>query len=1107
MAGLRRLALVAALLSACSDTAMMGAMDGAGQGMGDGSTSVDVSDAGIVVDGVSVADTDVAQDDEGPVIEVLLPAEGVTLSGLVTVQVMAKDPSGVGSLQVEVDGSILTDANPAADVVLATWDSVAATDGPHKLSARAVDALGNESWVTVPLVSYNGAGKLVAGSVSLGRPVVGATVKVYDRGVAGALGQVLGEAVTAPDGSFSLQTDRQALSEWGVVVVAGPGGQLQDPATDEMLALAADDALLAVVPLPPGDGSVIVRVHAWTTLAARLVEGLERWGTDFDEAPALAMGLVGEHLRRPTPIDLLVVEPAHPDSDSFVWPKPPALVGLSHVGLAQMAHQRSATILDATRLLAADLTDAAFDGVGSLDHGAGGPLKWPDAKPVDTEDSRYELALSIDAWAGKAWKDKNHPAGVTAATLEEAGGFLDVIATDDGPLYPNGGWMFDEDPPVVEWLAPTPAEGAWVGPSGKLGVIAKAVDKSPLTSFTLTMGSKAVEATVSGTTLSAEIDLTTWDDGPLSVVAAATDSSRGALTGTVTRLLYLDRTPPEMPAELVSPTSGGWATTSEVALTVTVTDETSGVDVVEAVPLTGCDPCDAVPLEKGAGDHWEAMLPLPTEGDNSYLLRARDVAGNVVEVPWGVKKDTVAPVVLYDGSTYVDAQELSVGSVDGDGTAVWSAPTPTTLDDLCCLGSAATCTPGKCSSEIRMLVQDIECGDFTPRVTVRVVDPALPTTTLMLRYGKIFEEETVWANEKPVALSADGTAEVELCTQDLGDELSASAGSGTHVVRFEATDQAGNVSKPFELTFELELVTPPLWVADLETGDDGWDLTSYSTLAGTLHTPFASTTGGAEGLGGHFRVAGWRIVNPHPIALSVSSFPQPVVSVSRATRRSYLKLSDEQPNCGEGLCSYLWTDATPEEEENLGLCTTPLYFVGKESWQPLGLEVRTYALPDGAEPVDVTKASKLTIPPHSEVRVVTHLLSGGTCAVKAPYAHVFGGITTPVYLASDLDDPDAPCPPMDTMPGGPPPLPVANSVASCKANAAGLKGGSFANPVVITGVRLETLAPNVPALWWSYQAAGAEMRSVGTPPIGGIVATINQLLMAPTPQWPQAAPY
>lgn len=1111
MAGFLRLMVLAALLGACSDTAVTGvvaetdarpggvaAADGGADGGADAAAGVADSDA----DGAP----DVAPDEEGPIIEVLLPADGATVSGLVTVHLTATDPSGVASLLADIDGAALTDANPAPGVLLATWDTLASPDGQHKLSARAVDALGNEAWLTVPLVSHNGAGKLVAGSVSLGYPVVGATVRVYDRGVSGALGLALGEAVTAPDGSFSLQTDREAASGWGVVVVAGPGGEVQDPETGEVLELASDDALRAVIPLPPGEGSVVVRVHGWTTLATRLVEGLERWGTDFDEAPALAAGLVGEHLRRPIPVDLQLVEPALPAGDAFVWPKPAALVGLTHVGLARMARERGGTILDAVRLLAADLTDAVFDGKGALDTGAGGPLKWPGTKPVHTEDSRYELAVGLAAWAGETWTDKAHPPGVTAADLQAAGGFLDTIASDDSPLYPSAGWLFDEDPPDVQWLPPTPASKTWVGPEGTVTLAAHATDKSPLAAFTLTVAGAAHAATLAGTTLTGTVDLTQVPDGELEVVAAATDTSRGALSGTATRLLWVDRTAPTMPAAQVSPPSGGTTNQDAVTLTVAATDEGSGIVAVDATPLAGCEPCAPVPLVAAGAGAWSATLPLPLEGDNGFLLRARDLAGNVAELAWEVRRDTEAPVVVYQGSSYVDAGELELDTVNESMVIAWSNEVAASLAGPCCLQGGAGCDQGECSSTLQMFVQDLTCGDHTPHVEVRVLDPDLDKSTLTLQYGWAGSDGVVWVSSRQVALAPDGTADVRLCGDDLGVEFPPAADTHVHAIRLEAADLAGNTSAPFDMSFEIAVITPPLWVGELPAGEPKWTLAGYGPSDGTLQVPFAPTTGGADGMAGHFRIGGSRVVNPHAVPIHVSAFPQPIVTVSRATRRTYLKVSPDQPQCAQSLCTYVWGDASAEETPSLGACVKSLYFAGGETWEPIPPEVRTYALVGEAAAVDVTAPTKLTIPPKTEVHVVTHLISGGTCAVKPPRAHTYGGQTLDVYLRADVDDAAVPCPPGDAAPGEPAPVPVGVALSSCKSQAGGAPGGSYLNPRVVTGVRLQTLTSSASAVVWNYWADDADLRNIKGPSIGALIAPANESLKAPTTQWPPASP-
>jgi hypothetical protein len=63
------------------------------------------------VDGALLPDVTAsdAGDLEGPAIDVLFPTEDATVSGVVTVHVVAEDPSGVTSLEVVVQGEALGD--------------------------------------------------------------------------------------------------------------------------------------------------------------------------------------------------------------------------------------------------------------------------------------------------------------------------------------------------------------------------------------------------------------------------------------------------------------------------------------------------------------------------------------------------------------------------------------------------------------------------------------------------------------------------------------------------------------------------------------------------------------------------------------------------------------------------------------------------------------------------------------------------------------------------------------------------------------------------------------------------------------------------------------
>jgi hypothetical protein len=88
-----------------------------------------------------------AGDTQAPTVSMTAPAGGSTVSGTsVTVSATASDNVGVSSVQFLLDGSNLgapVTAPASGNTYSITWNTTAATNGSHTLSARASDAVGN----------------------------------------------------------------------------------------------------------------------------------------------------------------------------------------------------------------------------------------------------------------------------------------------------------------------------------------------------------------------------------------------------------------------------------------------------------------------------------------------------------------------------------------------------------------------------------------------------------------------------------------------------------------------------------------------------------------------------------------------------------------------------------------------------------------------------------------------------------------------------------------------------------------------------------------------------------------------------------------------------
>src|SRR6266480_1174940 len=100
--------------------------------------------------GVRWTSTDVAvtvsngppPDTTPPTVSITSPASGSTVSNTITVTAGASDNVGVAGVQFRLDGANFGAEDTSAPYSIA-WDTTAANNGSHTLSARARDAAGN----------------------------------------------------------------------------------------------------------------------------------------------------------------------------------------------------------------------------------------------------------------------------------------------------------------------------------------------------------------------------------------------------------------------------------------------------------------------------------------------------------------------------------------------------------------------------------------------------------------------------------------------------------------------------------------------------------------------------------------------------------------------------------------------------------------------------------------------------------------------------------------------------------------------------------------------------------------------------------------------------
>ncbi len=100
--------------------------------------------------------TTTSSDTTPPTVSITAPANGSTVSGTVAVTANASDTVGVVGAQFLVDGANLG-AEATSAPYSASWNSAAASNGTHTISARARDAAGNAATATISVTSSNAA--------------------------------------------------------------------------------------------------------------------------------------------------------------------------------------------------------------------------------------------------------------------------------------------------------------------------------------------------------------------------------------------------------------------------------------------------------------------------------------------------------------------------------------------------------------------------------------------------------------------------------------------------------------------------------------------------------------------------------------------------------------------------------------------------------------------------------------------------------------------------------------------------------------------------------------------------------------------------------------
>ena len=125
---------------------------------------------------MALSSTTVTVDSEAPSVNIFSPGSGNSVSGLVRVDVNASDDVGVTEVSLYANGQLIgTDGTAPYQF---SWDSKQVADGAVTLSARAVDAQGNEgvSMNVGVTVKNQVTADMMAPSITITRPADGSRV-------------------------------------------------------------------------------------------------------------------------------------------------------------------------------------------------------------------------------------------------------------------------------------------------------------------------------------------------------------------------------------------------------------------------------------------------------------------------------------------------------------------------------------------------------------------------------------------------------------------------------------------------------------------------------------------------------------------------------------------------------------------------------------------------------------------------------------------------------------------------------------------------------------------------------------------------------------------
>lgn len=455
-------------------------------------------------------------------------------------------------------------------------------------------------------------------------------------------------------GEFEFPAAAMADAEMFIVRVGGPNAEYFVPGyaawefgDDNAFELLVDREWLGAEPLA---------VNAWTTAAASLARAYCR-NSEYlaaDICIRMAHDRIAAHLWRPAAARLESTHPSWLTEAEFDSDSPEGALGLTLVGLAQLASDWTPEAADDSPVvrpddvavyLARDLSDEYFDGFGYQENSGTSVSLTIGNGQLDSETTRGRLVEAIYHYAAEQGPEFEYFQGGAPNALYYR------LAQDVGPLYREE----DVPPstpkaqgPTLEFGDGTPAEGAYVAGDFDVTVVAK--DNVGLVSVQLDIGLDSYELH-SGKPYPPQIqqtisvDTTSYDGygGDIGFSAVAQDVE-GRITQ-VTRDVRVDKSPPQFGSLSSEAMTGTKDPSAYIKSWVEDAPYWDAPMLVEA----GLDGDEDWPTAEIGNlfnhDSFTVAVALEGEGYMDIRMRVTDAAGNSSESLVSVYRDVTPPVL------------------------------------------------------------------------------------------------------------------------------------------------------------------------------------------------------------------------------------------------------------------------------------------------------------------------------------------------------------------------------------------------------------------------------------------------------------------------------